>query len=560
MQFFKDLPGRHLILLILIFFAGSFIRLSHLGQIPIGLTNDEANVGYDAYSILKTGKDQWGHNQPSTALVGFGDYRPPVYTYMVIPSVALFGLNEFAVRLPAALAGSFTVLLVYFLAMQLWRKPAIGIVAMGFVAFNPWHIGMSRAGIESTFGVFLITTALTLFLTARTKQYFLFPAIFLFAVTVYTYPSYIILSPLLVLLLFWFYRREFSLRKKSGVFALIFFFVLLLPLVTGGNATARARSRQVNLTSDIGIVNIVNDKRGECLTRFNPRICQIFENKFVAYVSAFTFNYLNHFSPDLLMKNGTPTQYSVLPPRGLLLTTEYLLFIAGVILLLRRRQREDWFLLLWIFLSPLPDSLTGAGHYSRYLPIIPAIQLVSAFCIYEIWTLVKKRRMLVFGPIFAIFCFEVVAFFLVYTTYFPRFFATSSHYGYKQLIDYLVTNHDKFDKLVISSAVNDTKQYVYYLFYTKYDPALFQKSEDIEKVQENGGWTRVTRIGKIYFLPSISLTSKDYKIPVPHILLAGAKSEFPKTTKITYTIKDPKNNPIFILVDTAKNPWLLPKK
>src|SRR3989344_8926202 len=92
------------ILLILIIILAALTRVLFLGQFPNGFTGDEAQQGYSAYSILKTGKDEWGQVLPIFPR-GFGDYKPPLYTYLTIPSVAVFGLNIFAVRLPSALIG-----------------------------------------------------------------------------------------------------------------------------------------------------------------------------------------------------------------------------------------------------------------------------------------------------------------------------------------------------------------------------------------------------------------------------------------------------------------------
>lgn len=86
----------------LILCLGVFFRFFQIGQIPAGLTNDEADIGYDAYSILNTGKDQWDAKLPIQSFAGFGDYRPVFYTYLVVPMVKIFGLTNVAVRLPSA--------------------------------------------------------------------------------------------------------------------------------------------------------------------------------------------------------------------------------------------------------------------------------------------------------------------------------------------------------------------------------------------------------------------------------------------------------------------------
>jgi 4-amino-4-deoxy-L-arabinose transferase-like glycosyltransferase len=90
--------------LAVIIIVGFFLRFYMLGSVPAGLTSDEADTGYDAYSILVSGRDQWGQFLPITSFKGFGDNRSPLYTYLVVPFVGLFDLSPFAVRLPSALA------------------------------------------------------------------------------------------------------------------------------------------------------------------------------------------------------------------------------------------------------------------------------------------------------------------------------------------------------------------------------------------------------------------------------------------------------------------------
>ena len=86
-----------------------------MGQNPAGINLDEASIGYNAYSVLKTGKDQYGELLP-IYFRSLDDYKPPLYIYFTVPSVAIFGLTEWAVRFPSAFLGVLVVLGVYLLA------------------------------------------------------------------------------------------------------------------------------------------------------------------------------------------------------------------------------------------------------------------------------------------------------------------------------------------------------------------------------------------------------------------------------------------------------------
>ena len=52
------------VILFLILAAALFLRIYKVGSNPPGLTPDEAALGYNAYSILKTGRDEYyGHGR-----------------------------------------------------------------------------------------------------------------------------------------------------------------------------------------------------------------------------------------------------------------------------------------------------------------------------------------------------------------------------------------------------------------------------------------------------------------------------------------------------------------
>ena len=104
--------------LILILMLAAVLRFYQLGQIPPSLNWDEVSNGYNAYSILKTARDEHGNFLPLT-FRAFGDYNPALSVYTLVLSIAIFGLNQFAVRFPSALLGTLTVLLTYFLTKKL---------------------------------------------------------------------------------------------------------------------------------------------------------------------------------------------------------------------------------------------------------------------------------------------------------------------------------------------------------------------------------------------------------------------------------------------------------
>src|SRR3989338_3315906 len=192
-----------------IFFAiivlAFILRFSKLGEVPLSLNWDEVSNAYNAYSILKTGRDEYGNFLPLTNR-SFDDYKPPLYMYLEIPVVVLLGLTPLAARLPSAFFGFLTVPVVYFLTKRLFEDSSlithhsslknVALLAMFFLAISPWHIQFSRVGFEANVGLFFTVFSFTLFLYALgiknsqfskfSKIFFLLSAIF-FGFSFYAY-------------------------------------------------------------------------------------------------------------------------------------------------------------------------------------------------------------------------------------------------------------------------------------------------------------------------------------------------------------------------------------
>src|SRR3989338_4375447 len=108
----------NLVLLFILVLAAT-LRLIALDKSPVGLNADEAAIGYNAYSLLQTGKDEHGVSWP-LVFRSFDDYKPAGYFYLVLPFVKVLGLNVWAVRLPSALLGILTVYLIYLFTNKLF--------------------------------------------------------------------------------------------------------------------------------------------------------------------------------------------------------------------------------------------------------------------------------------------------------------------------------------------------------------------------------------------------------------------------------------------------------
>ena len=193
----------------LIFCLGAFLRLWRLAEIPQGFTPDEAAQGYTAYSILKTGRDEWGIKLPLNPR-SFGDFKPPLQTYLMIPFLTFLDLRELTVRLPNAFLSSFAILGVFLLTKELLVQETIALLAAFLLAFSPWHLPLSRGAFEANLTVFFFSFGVYFLLRALREENRwaeFFAALFL-GLNLFSYHSAKLFTPLLVIIAGWLFARE----------------------------------------------------------------------------------------------------------------------------------------------------------------------------------------------------------------------------------------------------------------------------------------------------------------------------------------------------------------
>src|SRR3989338_7963364 len=176
-----------LLILLTVVVLAAVLRFYKITEIPPGINQDEGSIGYTAYSILKTGLDEYGRAFP-VSFESFGDCKLPFYIYTVVPFVSVFGLSELAVRFPSALFGIATVGLYYFLAMELLKSRKIAIIMSFLLAISPWHIHLSRVESESNAAVFFVVLGALLFVKSiKNASWLIIPSLICFALTYFTY-------------------------------------------------------------------------------------------------------------------------------------------------------------------------------------------------------------------------------------------------------------------------------------------------------------------------------------------------------------------------------------
>ena len=283
---------KYLILIVILILAG-ILRLFNLASNPPGLTWDEAAFGYNAYSILLTGRDEYGSFLPIN-LKSFGDYKPALYAYIDIPFIALLGLNELAVRLPSALFGIGTVFLTFLLVLELFKNKPSALFSAFFMAISPLSIQFTRPGYEIGLALFLTMSGTLFFIKGLINQKLLILSAISFGLTLFTYQSSRLFTPLLIVSLLLIYRKQivFSKYSQISIVVLTLFGILLLPTFFTGQANRLQAMNFFAYQRTTESVNLIAQEDGMNKDYF---IFKILHGEWWSYTKGLAERYLIYF-------------------------------------------------------------------------------------------------------------------------------------------------------------------------------------------------------------------------------------------------------------------------
>jgi 4-amino-4-deoxy-L-arabinose transferase-like glycosyltransferase len=470
--------------LVWIFILALFLRTYRLSGLPPGFHIDEVKAGWNAYSLWLTGKDDWLHPFP-LHYDTFGDQRPTGLFYTIVPSLAIFGLNEFAVRFTPALFGSLAVIAVYILVKEIRsiencklsgsaRSRSAGKIenyASLMLAVSPWHISLSRASSEG-----IVATTLTLFglvfliKSLRTHQatHILLSAIFLI-LSYFFYHTSLLLAPLFTLIIIPWYFWSTSKHRFYIPSTL-----LLLLLFTASAAfilspAARSRLGQVSIFTDPGIrVELDRLAFEEGPGHILP--ARIFHNKVVVFAGRFLDEYTRYLSSDFFLtpKVAKPVRYQT-ASRGLVMYIELVLWLAG--LLAVAKNKFSFLPLLLLLAAPLPAAITteDAPNLHRALLMSPFFSMIAAAGLVYIFSIRKVLGYLVV----ILLSLDFIYYTHMYIVHNPQRdeITLARNQGVKDLIRQLPDLAGRYSQILLTNRPDNL--YPWYAFFTGRDPRLF---------------------------------------------------------------------------------------
>lgn len=420
---------------------------------------DELTIALDAYSILHTGMDQTGERFPLTFRMGAG--RPPGYVYFTVPFIALFGPDELGVRGLSLFSGLGIIFLMYKLGKKLFASQNVGLWASFLTSISMWDIYLSRGGFEAHFATFLALFGVMCFLNKK----YIFSAI-LFGLTVFTYPTFKLTLPILIVILTYFSGGMKLLKEKAFVYGgIILLLFALFSVRESMKGVSEERFLKLNVFSDVNLkekfTQLTNEER--TLSTIPSRLKPFLYNKELKYTRYIFEKYSENLSLEYLFLRGDKNPRHNPGEWGMLFLVELPLLVYGLYLLAKEDFRKLLFVVSWILIIPLGTMFMGQTHALRNAFMIPPFVLISSYAISKINL---KWQIISIGLILIQFVFVMSSVYFFAPNKFGSFWSDKAK---KESLDAILASKD--NKVVLSTKQIDNIEYAYPL-YAKVDPEL----------------------------------------------------------------------------------------
>jgi len=475
-------------ILFLILLLATLLRVWKLGTNPPHLTADEAALGYNAYSVLKTGKDFWGQTLP-IVFKSFGDYTPGLYVYLAAPVIAVLGLNEFSVRLPNAILGVIIVYLVFLLARIIFQAKyknfeKVALFTGLLAAVNPWLIQFSRGAWVPNLALCLTLAGIYFFLKSLEKNRLLFASSLFFALTFVSYQGAKLSTIIVVLILgLLFFKKLIKFDKKVIVGSIGLGLIVSLPILISIFTGQTGRLSVVSVFSysrpegDIQKILEQGQEQAQSITTLT------FHSESLNWVRVIAGKWFNHFSGRFLFFEGDWVNPRHSPPNmGMFLLADSVLILFGFIQFLRGiKSRYFLFMLLWLVLAPIPSILSrDPVHGVRSLHMAIPLIIMSSLALYGLFEKLSKDslgKIAVLGFV-ALYFLNFLYYLDSYFVHLPKHSAKYWEYGYRESVEYLKDYNLDSREIVFQQSY--AQPFIYFLFYEKSDPREFWENATFE--------------------------------------------------------------------------------
>src|SRR3989344_3342913 len=456
---------KQIAILATILFLSLFLRFYKLNTIPFGLNLDEASMGYNAYSLLETGKDRYCQAFP-IIFRSFGSFQAPLYTYLTVPAVLFFGNTIFAVHFVAALSGFILIVTTFLIAYTgLKQNFNLAILVTSIVGFAPWSVLFTRFGTEASLGVAVFVLSVYLFIKALDNKLFFIPASFFSGIATHAYYSERVISIFFYVGFISLFYKKLFMNKRWIILGMIIFALTLLPhLIIVESGAFTRRLDQVNYFSQETFLN-----QGENL-RYVPL------GRSIYILREFLSQYITYFSPKNLFFDADPQIARSIPDLSVFYSWMVVPYLFSIYYFYKNRFLPlVKILILIIIISPIPAALTRDPFYTlRTLIFLWTISFAIALGIYHFLLSIPKFYQRA-GLILPFIVFSIMSLYISYFILFKYERAENFGYSYMKAAEFIDQNKKYSQKKFVIDNPRDLGAGVRIAYFKKYDPIQLQQ-------------------------------------------------------------------------------------
>lgn len=443
------------LIIISVILLGITLRIYEFGKIPAGIYVDEASHGYNAYSLLTTGKDEYGKQFP-IFLRSFGTYASPLYSYLTIIPVALMDLNEISVRIVSLISG---------IALLVLTVIQFGMLMGLVVAIAPIFIFTSRAAFESNLGLAILLLGSVIAFRAQKHSRLLLIAFPLLTFSSYGYHAQRLTS--VILILFFVYKYWKKINKNIIILSSVLALMVLIPIMTV-SFTPGAYAR----LSGLGVEG--------------PPLEKILSTARL---------YMAYLSPENLFSKPDPDPQRSLPDLSVFYWWMSIPFLFGIFVFFKESKWKDMtgqFFLVLLVTSPVLGALTR--DYFSTIRVMPLFLPISWLIAIGLRKLIKFKFLyiaLILISVLELYSSQVL---LKYNK------SSDWNYEYKSLFNSL--KKYKNQNIVLDNT-RSKPVYILEAFYDKTDPKILQSRFSENDLQDY--------YSKIHFENNFKLENIEYR-------------------------------------------------
>lgn len=440
------------VLFTIIFLTGIFARTWEFASLPPGLNVDEASIGVEAYYLYKFGMDRHGMTYP-VHLISWGSGQNAFYAYLLIPFVALKGINAFSVRLPMMLAGILSMPLMFIAGKKLFNDK-FALLAMFFMAVSPWHIVNSRWAVESNIMPFLFLAGFTALIYAEQKnRWFLVSTIF-FALCLYAYGTAYVGVPIFLLLTVPLLLKLKRVTIGQVITGAITFLIISFPILL----FLAVNTLKLD-TMHLGVITI---PRLPVEARYETMAAVFGDSPFAALAenARIMFN--------VLWTQSDAFPWNFVEPFGYFYKYTFPLVLAGFLLTLpyiKTQRIERWFIAAWM-LASLVVGLIHPVNLTRFNIVFTPILFCIALLFLDLERILPRILPAAVGVFFIAFIFFTRAY---HGEDYRKVTSAIFNEGIIPAIEYTADKHNS----LVCFTDQRYSLYIYVLLTQKYHPSEY---------------------------------------------------------------------------------------